>query len=523
MKSRHWAKIRAITQLVIWCAFIVVIVASRDTTDNTFFSYLPRISPFLGLSISLATRAVADSFLPALVFLVLAVILGRFFCGWICPLGATIDGNDRAIADRVKISSKKKISIKSWKYIVLITAMILSIFGIQLAGSIDPISLSIRSYGTVIFAYLDSLLKLVFNALYYVPLLNIISEFIYSFLKDYLLDYNKTQYYNHLPVFLFFAFILLLSLFARRFWCKALCPLGAIYSLTGKIAFLKRYVDTGKCTNCLACEKNCRMDAIFNKGTGTIEGECIKCFDCLKACKFDAIKFRFSFPYIGKDKNILTSDSTDPYPDIQFTRKKLFSSVAASVIAVSMFKRKPAFAKDHSRLIRPPGALSEQDFINACVRCGQCMKVCPTNGLHPVLFEYGPDAVFTPQLIPRLGFCEKNCNQCSAVCPSGALQLVPLAKKETTVIGTAYIIRDLCIPWSEYTDCLVCEEMCPTNKKSIIFKEESLLNKEGRKVRVKLPYVREDICIGCGACENKCPVQGDAAIQVRTPKKTTIL
>jgi NAD-dependent dihydropyrimidine dehydrogenase PreA subunit len=149
------------------------------------------------------------------------------------------------------------------------------------------------------------------------------------------------------------------------------------------------------------------------------------------------------------------------------------------------------------------------------------MKVCPTNGLHPVLFEYGPDAVFTPQLIPRLGYCEKNCNQCSAVCPSGALKLVPKAKKETTVIGTAYIIRDLCIPWSESKECLVCEEMCPTKKKSIIFREESLVNKAGQRERIKLPYVVEDVCIGCGACENKCPVRGSGAIQVRTPKKVT--
>ncbi len=196
-------------------------------------------------------------------------------------------------------------------------------------------------------------------------------------------------------------------------------------------------------------------------------------------------------------------------------------SLAGSLIAVPIFKRKPVYAKDYSRLIRPPGALAEQDFINTCVRCGQCMKVCPTNGLHPMLFEYGPDAVFTPQLIPRLGYCEKNCNQCSAVCPSGALKLVPIPKKETTVIGTAYIIRDLCIPWSESKDCLVCEEMCPTKTKSIIFREESLVNKSGQRVRVKLPYVLEDVCIGCGACENKCPVRGSGAIQVRTPKNIT--
>jgi len=149
------------------------------------------------------------------------------------------------------------------------------------------------------------------------------------------------------------------------------------------------------------------------------------------------------------------------------------------------------------------------------------MKVCPTNALHPQLFEYGYDGIFTPRLIPRLGWCEKNCNQCSAVCPSGALKTVEIKKKETTVIGTAYILKDYCIPWSEYTDCLVCEEMCPTKKKAIIFKEQVLENKKGKRVRVKLPYVLEDVCIGCGICENKCPVRGEAAIQVHRPRNVS--
>ncbi len=517
MKHGRWSFIRACTQLLLWSAFIVVIAASRDTTDNTFFSYLPRISPFLGLSISLTSRSVASIFYPALIFLLLSLIFGRFFCGWICPLGATIDCTDKQLAKPKIISSKKIFSIKPWKYVVLLIALILSVFGIQVSGVIDPISLAVRSYGTVIFSYVDTIIKVVFNALYYVPVLNVLTEFIFSFLKKHLLDYTQTQYYHHIPVFVLFAGILLFSVFSRRFWCKALCPLGAVYALTGKIAFLKRHVDAGKCTNCLSCEKTCRMNAIYDKGVSTFEGECIKCFDCLKACKFDAIKFKFSFPEIKRKLPVPSVENE--YENIKFTRKKLLWSIAGSLIAIPVFKQKPEYKKNHARLIRPPGALPEQDFINACIRCGQCMKVCPTNGLQPSLFEYGADALFTPRLIPRIGWCEKNCNQCSAVCPSGALKTVPIPQKETTMIGTAYIIRDLCIPWSEYKNCLVCEEMCPTNKKSIIFKEETLINKRGQKVRIKLPYVLEDTCIGCGKCEHKCPVQGEGAIIVRTLKR----
>jgi MauM/NapG family ferredoxin protein len=201
-----------------------------------------------------------------------------------------------------------------------------------------------------------------------------------------------------------------------------------------------------------------------------------------------------------------------------FTRKKLLVSLFASMITVPLFKRKPGYTKDHSDLIRPPGALKEEDFINTCVRCGQCMKVCPTNALHPLLFEYGFDPAFSPVLIPRIGYCEKNCNQCSEVCPSGAIRKITRKEKEKIIIGTAYIIKDLCLPWSEQKECLVCEEMCPTSKKAIIFKDEYQINKHGKRVRVKLPIVLENLCIGCGICENKCPVPGSAAIKVRTPK-----
>ncbi|MBN2040775.1 MAG: 4Fe-4S binding protein [Spirochaetes bacterium] len=524
MKSGRWSKIRAICQLLIWVVFILIIIASRDTTDNTFFSYIPRISPLLGLSVSLTAKAVEFIFWPALIFLGLGLIFGRYFCGWICPMGSTIDAADKPLE---KIGKKASHSsgvnkYRNYKYALLLILIILSLFGVQIAGIFDPLSLSIRAYGTVIFAYIDSLLKLIFNGLYYVPGLNIISEFIYSFLQNNFLEVNDIQFYNHIPVFLFFIFILFLSVKGRRFWCKSLCPLGALYALTAKISLLKRHVDTDKCTSCLACVNACRTNAIYSKGTETHEGECIKCFECLEACKFDAIKFNFYAPFTKKKKSSdKDAEKNSPENNITFTRKNLLWSAAVSVLAVPVFKRKPVFAKNHSRLIRPPGALDEQDFINKCIRCGQCMKVCPTNGLHPQLFEYGADGIFTPRLIPRIGWCEKNCNQCSSVCPSGALEKVPISKKETTVIGTAYILKDFCIPWSDFTDCLVCEEMCPTEKKAIIFKEQKLENKKGETVTVKLPYVLEDICIGCGICENKCPVKGEAAIQVHRPRNVS--
>ena len=520
MKNSRLSLLRAAVQIICWLTFVTIIVLTRETSENTaFLTSLPRLSPYLGINLLFTAGSTIMSYWPALILIIIALIIGRFFCGWICPLGCTLDVTDKLTAPVDNSKNKtivKRFSIKSYKHIILTISIILAVFGIQVAGIIDPLSLSIRSYGTVLYSYFDSGSKLLFEKLYYIPGLNIFSEPFYSFLKKYIIDINPTQYYHHFAVFALFIMIILLSVFAQRFWCRSLCPLGAIYALTSAIAPFRRTVDAEKCTACLKCETECRMSAIHGRGGSTYQGECIKCFECLKSCKYDAIEFKFSSPF-KKEKQEAGKESEIAEAQM-FTRKKILGSLLTSAIAVPMLKRKPGFAYDHSDLIRPPGALAEDDFLNTCVRCGQCMKVCPTNALHPLLFEYGLHPAFTPRLIPRIGYCENNCTQCGQVCPSGAIRKILKKEKEKIIIGTAVITKDLCLPWSEQKECLVCEEMCPTSKKAIIFKDEYQINKQGKRVKIKLPVVLENVCIGCGICENKCPIPGSAAIKVRTPK-----
>ena len=166
-------------------------------------------------------------------------------------------------------------------------------------------------------------------------------------------------------------------------------------------------------------------------------------------------------------------------------------------------------------LIRPPGVASEAEFLSTCIRCGQCFKVCPTGGLQPVWWEAGLDGLYTSRLVPRLGYCEYGCNLCSQVCPTGAIPTMPLDVKQAHRMGTAFINQSRCIPYTEGRDCLVCEEHCPTSPKAITYYEAEVRDLAGKKVLVKLPLVNPDQCIGCGVCENKCPVGGDAAIRVK--------
>jgi ferredoxin len=87
-------------------------------------------------------------------------------------------------------------------------------------------------------------------------------------------------------------------------------------------------------------------------------------------------------------------------------------------------------------------------------------------------------------------------------------------EKEKTKIGLAMIDKGRCLPYAHATSCIVCEEVCPTPKKAIWFEEVRVKNRDGKALIVKQPRVDLDLCIGCGICENKCPVLGQPAIYV---------
>ena len=74
--------------------------------------------------------------------------------------------------------------------------------------------------------------------------------------------------------------------------------------------------------------------------------------------------------------------------------------------------------------------------------------------------------------------------------------------------------QNRCIPWADYRDCIVCEEMCPVPDKAIKLERVEVRNTDGVLVTVQRPHVIRERCIGCGICEYKCPANGEAAIRV---------
>jgi NAD-dependent dihydropyrimidine dehydrogenase PreA subunit len=117
-------------------------------------------------------------------------------------------------------------------------------------------------------------------------------------------------------------------------------------------------------------------------------------------------------------------------------------------------------------------------------------------------------------LVPRVGYCDYSCNACGQVCPVEAIPPLALEVKRQQVIGIAVIDQDRCLPWAEGTDCIVCEEMCPLPEKAIRLERAEVLGQDGQPRTILQPHVERRQCIGCGICEYKCPVSGEAAIRV---------
>ena len=235
--------------------------------------------------------------------------------------------------------------------------------------------------------------------------------------------------------------------------------------------------------------------------------ECTLCLECVPACPKDAQAFR------GALAPVRTAAAWQAYDP---SRRQFLASAGAAVAVVGLSAVEPAVEKPPTHLLRPPGA-TDPDFLTQCVRCGICLKVCPTSALQPSSTAFGWGGLWTPVLVPRLGYCDFSCNACGQACPTGAIPSLTLEEKRRTVTGHAYVDRNRCLPWASGRSCITCEEMCPLPQKAIRLEEVEAVTPDGQPITLKRPIVMQERCIGCGICENHCPLGGQAAIRVYAP------
>lgn len=506
-------RLRIICQLLFLFFFLLLLLLTFPPLKsfppaNLFL----RGDPFLALLSLAGGRALLAEFIPALIIVGFTLVLGRFFCSWICPLGTTLDIFHRFLPGKKRNpDGPSRPGRRMIKYYALFILVILGILGIQAGGWLDPICIATRGVGMVLLPFLHMICKGILDGLLEVDALAPLSDTLYAWLESVRIIEPVKPIYSLQWLFLAMAAaILLLQWIERRFWCRSLCPLGALLGLFSSFRLLRPVIGEN-CTQCGACERKCPTGAIQSKRIHP--GECILCFNCIDLCPFGTVSFS-----PGRER------SPVPLGEVLAARRTFLKSAAAAgllLYPLSAFGRAVRSRKEF--LIRPPGSLPEEEFLDHCIRCGECMKVCPTRGLQPALLESGWEAMFTPCLIPRIspgpgknmGYCEYSCNACGKVCPTRAIAGLSLEKKQKFKMGTAYFDRSKCIPWVQNVNCIVCEEHCPTPQKSIRTLEYTIPPGEPRAGEVvKRPYVVPELCIGCGICETKCPVQGEAAIRV---------
>jgi len=224
-----------------------------NLSASNFATVIPLADPYAVLQMLVAGAALATDVLVGaiIIFVFYAIVGGRAFCSWICPINLITDlANYLRRKLKMQQVAKKQPASRNIRYWVLAISLILSyLLGVAAFEFVSPISMVHRGIVFGIgFAWAAALI-----------------------------------------IFLFDLFVL------KNGWCGHICPLGGFYSLVGRYSLIRVDHNHENCTNCRKCIEVCPENQVLfmiNKDSiQVLSGECTNCARCIDVCEDDALKF----------------------------------------------------------------------------------------------------------------------------------------------------------------------------------------------------------------------------------------
>ncbi|MCC9608639.1 4Fe-4S binding protein [Blastopirellula sp. JC732] len=454
------------------------------------------IDPLVSLSTAIASRSWVWSLICAAAILIVCVLIPRGFCGYLCPLGTTIDLFDFAIAGRTK---RFRVPDEGWwvhiKYYLLTGILVAAIFGVLVSGFFSAIPVITRAMLFLV----DPVQSGFGRGWHLVPGFNV----------------------GHFLSIGLFLVVLCLGFLRPRFWCKYVCPSGAVFSIGNLFRVTERKVESS-CINCNKCVEVCPFDAIKPDFT-TRETDCTLCQTCAGVCPTHAIKF------VERWNLVQLKVENDPPTGETAIGRRGFLSLAAGTAAAIVGGTAVAVGTKATGAgvgtplpilpgspttflpVRPPGSVPEQEFLQMCIRCGECFKACPNNVLQPESFQQGLEGLWTPMVNADWAGCESSCNACGQVCPTGAIRPLPLEEKRVARMGLAIVNQSTCLPLAGKEACDLCVQECiAAGYNAIEYTQVGVeVDDQGQPIEgtgFAAPIVLADKCVGCGLCQTRCNV-----------------
>ncbi len=494
----------------IWFCFVTTLGDQWWQLRGWPVNWIIELDPLVGLATLLSTRTIYAGLLWGLATVVLTIIFGRFFCGWLCPFGAIhqfvgfIANRKKKTAAKIKLNTYHPAQvIKYWILVFLLTIstmelvadfirlpaynlwlfaiLVMAALGFTVKHTLRQARVNAAKAGLVYLSFIAIwlMLSVIFktgtpSASLQIGLLDPMA-LVYRSINLVVLPLMDQTALRLAPaprlysgtglIAAVFLTAILLNLLRPRFYCRFICPAGALFGVLSRFALWRIGKNSDDCAYCHVCEKHCEGGC---SPTSEIRfSDCVLCLNCMDDCRHGLMTYQNA------------PSATGEILELDLSRRQFLVSAVSGAAVIPVLRISGNLATNwNPALVRPPGALAEKEFLSRCIKCGQCMRICPTNVIHPAALEGGLEGLWTPLLNFRIGTsgCQFNCIACGHLCPTAASRPLSLDERKglgkfsgpgPITIGTAFIDRGRCLPWAMDRPFIVCQENCPVSPKAI--------------------------------------------------------